>query len=84
MALDNLTGTLLVANVLSSSLTIIHTKPATVKSYEVDVSETGLPTGELWYVDLSNGQRYYSNTSNLKIDETNGTYELNISTVSHC
>ena len=42
MTLDNSTGDILIASVLSSSLTIIDTKPAAIKSYEVNIHETGL------------------------------------------
>ena len=45
------------------------------KAYPVTFTEKGLPSGSPWYVNLSNGQGYYSNSNKIYFYETNGTYE---------
>ena len=44
-----------------------------VRAYTVSITETGLPYGTLWGVDLS-GRSYNSSTISLSFEERNGTY----------
>lgn len=50
------------------------------KVYTVTFTETGLPSGITWYVNLSNGQRYTSTASTISFTESNGTYSYIVST----
>ena len=49
-------------------------------TYTVTFTESGLPSGTTWYVNLSNGQSYSSSTNTIKFNETNGTYSYTIAT----
>jgi beta-lactam-binding protein with PASTA domain len=50
--------------------------------YTVTFTESGLPSGTIWYVNLSNGQSFKSTTSTISFSEPNGTYTYTISDVS--
>ncbi|MFP3257212.1 MAG: hypothetical protein RXO36_05390, partial [Candidatus Nanopusillus acidilobi] len=54
----------------------------TLVTYPVAFTETGLPTGTLWYVNLSNGQSFSSTTNTITFPEPNGTYSYTIATVN--
>ncbi|MEM3791054.1 MAG: hypothetical protein QW260_08295, partial [Thermoproteota archaeon] len=49
-------------------------------TYSVTFTESGLPSGTMWYVNLSNGQSFSSTTSTISFSETNGTYSYTIAT----
>ncbi len=46
--------------------------------YNVTFSESGLPGGSTWYVNLSNGNSYHSSTSSIIFQAYNGTYYYTI------
>jgi len=46
--------------------------------YTVSFSESGLPAGTAWYVNLSNGKLYTSTSDTISIRETNGTYSYSV------
>lgn len=46
--------------------------------YNVNFSETGLPTGTTWYLNISGGQSYTASSSLLSISELNGTYNYTV------
>ena len=48
--------------------------------YKVTLTESGLPSGTTWYVNLSNGQSFSSSGSTVSFSETNGTYSYTIAT----
>jgi hypothetical protein len=48
--------------------------------YTVTFTESGLPSGTIWYVNLSNGQSFSSTTNIITFNEPNGTYSYTIST----
>ena len=50
--------------------------------YTVTLSEIGLPSGTLWYVNLTNGQKFSSTSSTFSFQETNGTYSYTSSNIS--
>ncbi len=50
--------------------------------YNVTFTETGLPSGTTWYVNLTNGNSYNTTSSTIAFNETNGTYNYTISTVN--
>ncbi|MFP3257695.1 MAG: YncE family protein, partial [Candidatus Nanopusillus acidilobi] len=50
--------------------------------YTVAFTETGLPNGTLWYVNLSNGQTFSSTNNTITINEPNGTYSFTVATVN--
>jgi hypothetical protein len=49
-------------------------------TYSVTFTESGLPTGTPWYLNLSNGQSFSSATSTIKFNEPNGTYLYTVAT----
>ena len=48
--------------------------------YAVTFTETGLPSGTEWFVNLSNGQSLSSTTSTISFTEINGTYTYKVVT----
>ncbi|MGC8701304.1 MAG: hypothetical protein ACP5R3_06840, partial [Thermoplasmata archaeon] len=42
--------------------------------YTVTFTETGLPSGTTWYVNLSNGQSFSGTGTTITFSEPNGTY----------
>jgi len=50
------------------------------KVFTVTFTESGLPSGTIWYVNLSNGQSFSSTTNIIRFNEPNGTYSYTIST----
>lgn len=52
------------------------------KRYNVEFTESGLPSGTTWYVNLSNGQSFSSTNATITFFETNGSYSYNISTAN--
>jgi len=52
------------------------------KVYTVTFTESGLPSGTIWYVNLSNGHAFSSATNTITFNEPNGTYSYIISTVN--
>jgi YVTN family beta-propeller protein len=50
------------------------------KVFVVTFTENGLPSGTIWYVNLSNGQSFSSTTNIITFNEPNGTYSYTIST----
>ena len=51
-------------------------------NYSVKFTESGLPSGNSWYVNLTNGQSFSSTTSTMSFSEPNGTYSYTIGNVS--
>lgn len=51
-------------------------------NYTVTFTESGLPSGTRWYVNLSNGQSLSNTTSTITFNEHNGTYSYAITKVS--
>jgi len=51
--------------------------------YKVTFSESGLPSGLTWYVNLSHGQSFSSTTDTISFSEPNGTYSCTIATSDH-
>jgi hypothetical protein len=48
--------------------------------YTVTFTESGLPSGTSWYVNLSNGQTYSSTNGTISFKEPNGTYPYTVAT----
>ncbi len=53
-----------------------------IEIYNVNIIETGLPTGTIWFTNLSNGQSFNSKNNTISFKEPNGTYSYLISTVN--
>ena len=51
------------------------------KMYQVTFTETGLPSGTTWYLNLSNGQSFQSTTDKISFSETNGSYTYTVSSM---
>ena len=49
-------------------------------TYPVLFTDTGLPSGTTWYVNLSNGQSFSSSTGTISFSESNGSYTYKIAT----
>ncbi|MHB1709121.1 MAG: YncE family protein [Thermoplasmataceae archaeon] len=49
-------------------------------TYKVTFTETGLPTGSIWYLNLSSGQTYSLITGTILFTEPNGTYPYTLAT----
>jgi hypothetical protein len=49
-------------------------------TYSVAFSETGLPSGASWWVNLTNGQSFTSTTSSINFVEPNGSYTYTVAT----
>jgi YVTN family beta-propeller protein len=76
MTYDSVNGYLFVSNSVSGTISIISTT-----NFHITVNETGLPTGTLWYFNLSNKQSYSSNSNYVTFTEPNGSYTFTISTI---
>ncbi|MEM0134934.1 MAG: hypothetical protein QXU18_06870, partial [Thermoplasmatales archaeon] len=63
----------------SLNVTVNFTQP-TASKFSVTFTESGLPLGTTWYVNLSNGQSFSSTTSTISFNESNGTYSYTIRT----
>ncbi|MHB1663398.1 MAG: YncE family protein, partial [Thermoplasmataceae archaeon] len=48
-------------------------------TYKVTFTESGLPSGTMWYVNLSNGQTFSGSKNTISFSESNGTYSYSIS-----
>ena len=61
------------------------TEPITFSkvTYSTTFKETGLPSGTVWYVMLSNGMSAFSLNNTVSFDLTNGSYSYNIGTSDH-
>ncbi|MCL5437557.1 MAG: PEGA domain-containing protein, partial [Candidatus Thermoplasmatota archaeon] len=71
----------------SSSQVITMDSPITEtayfgKLYSVAFTETGLPSGTEWFVNLSNGQSFNSSATTITFNEVNGTYSFSIATTN--
>ncbi|MCL6002910.1 MAG: hypothetical protein M1556_04625 [Candidatus Thermoplasmatota archaeon] len=74
--LPSSTGTITVTN---ASIDI----PITFqKLYPVMVTESGLPTGSMWYFNVTGGQSYSSSTSTITFQEPVGTYQYTIGSLN--
>ncbi len=51
-------------------------------SYTIKFTETGLPSGTLWYVSI-NGTYSFSSNSTIQMSEPNGTYQYSVVTSSY-
>ncbi|MFP3317946.1 MAG: hypothetical protein RXP98_01995 [Thermoplasmata archaeon] len=54
----------------------------TLVTYTITFTESGLPSGTTWYVNLSNGQSYSGTGTTITFNEPNGTYSYTIATVN--
>ncbi len=75
----------------NATVTDVNTDPAVVKSniisvtvrstvvYGLTFSESGLPSGAVWYVNLTAGKSYSSSNSSISLLEPNGTYSYTVS-----
>ncbi len=53
-----------------------------LNTYAVIITEIGLPSGTVWYANLSNGQSFHSTGSTLIFSVPNGSYSFVLSTVN--
>ena len=72
----------------SSGTFVVNGNPVTILItftpvlYQVTFNETGLPSGTLWYVNISGYSSLLSNSSEIKSSLSNGTYDFSVSTVN--
>jgi hypothetical protein len=50
-------------------------------TFSVVFTETGLPSDTLWYLNLTNGQSFFSTTSTIALTEPNGTYYYELASI---
>ena len=62
---------------VSESITFSN-NPESFKTYGITFNESGLPSGTLWYVNLTNGQSWSSYTTSMMFQEQNGTYQYSV------
>ncbi len=65
-----------------NGVSVTETITFNLATYNVSFSESGLPSGTKWYVNLTNGQTYSSTTNTITFQEPNGTYDYTVSTVN--
>jgi hypothetical protein len=65
---------------IADDATLSQTPFSSSGPYAATFYETGLPTGTVWYVNLTNGQKEYSTSSSLVFTEPNGSYSYSIAT----
>ncbi len=75
---DQMNGLIYIAS--SNNNEVVYVEGFSVERYEVNFKENGLPSGTVWYVNLSNGQSLSSNTSTITFYEQNGSYLYTVST----
>jgi len=56
--------------------------PVTTPLYTITFTESGLPSGTTWYVNLSNGQSFSGTGTTITFSEPNGTYSYTMATVN--
>ena len=74
---DSSNGYVYVANDISDNVSVL----GSVK-YTVTVTETGLPTGTTWYVNITNGASYSSKTTTISFRAINGTYDYTVASMN--
>ena len=79
---DGATGSMIITNVFSSTISIIGSHFVHPELYSVTFSESGLPSGTTWYVNLSNGLSYSSTGDSITLYLQNGTYSYAVSSVN--
>ncbi len=52
------------------------------KLYSVVFTESGLPSGTEWWVNLTNGQSFNSTATTITFNEVNGTYSYSVATIN--
>jgi len=65
---------------IENGLNVIVVITFNLVTYPVTFTESGLPLGTIWYVNLNNGQSFSSTTNKVTFNEPNGTYSYTIST----
>ena len=74
---DSSNGYVYVTNDISDNVSVL----GSVK-YTVTVTETGLPTGTTWYVNITNGASYSSKTTTISFRAINGTYDYTVASMN--
>ena len=70
-----------VNSVLSvSSYTATYNESFIIAAYSVTFTESGLPSGTTWYMNITSGSSYSSTASTITVSEPNGTYSYTIAT----
>jgi hypothetical protein len=77
--LNGITKTMII-NVKPMGTYNIFLNATSIQNYTVSFTESGLPPGTTWYVNLSNGQSFKSMTNTITFTEPNGTYSYTITT----
>ncbi|HEV2520013.1 MAG TPA: YncE family protein [Thermoplasmata archaeon] len=75
VAYDDSNQDIYVSNSGSDSVSVL----VPPSGYPVTFAETGLPSGTLWFVNLTDGASYRSTTNVLTFNESNGTYGYAVS-----
>ena len=62
-----------------SSYTVTYNE-SYIAGYSVTFTESGLPSGTTWYMNITSGNSYSSTASTITVSEPNGTYSYTIAT----
>ena len=69
-----------VNSVLSVSSYTVTYNESYIVAYSVTFTESGLPSGTTWYMNITSGSSYSSTASTITVSEPNGTYSYTIAT----
>ena len=59
---------------------VVNGTEISLNYYNVNFTESGLPSGTIWYLNLSNGQTYKTTSNTISFQEHNGNYPYTVST----
>lgn len=76
LACDGNNGLVYAANWGSDTVSVV--RPVTPASYGVTFTEVGLPPGTMWFVNLSNGISFSSETTQIAFNEPDGSYTFTV------
>ena len=79
-AFDSSNGYVYISSV-SGTVSVLGYFTSSTK-YSITFTESGLPYGTTWYVNLSNGQTFSGTGASITFSEPNGTYSYTIATVN--
>ena len=69
----------MIVDVKPMSTLTLYLNASSIRNYTIGFTESGLPAGAKWFVNLSNGQTFSSTTSTIVFNEPNGSYTYSIS-----
>jgi hypothetical protein len=68
--------------VWASNINLVSNETLNIDLFNVTFIESGLPSGNGWWVNVSNGLSFYSTGNSISLLESNGSYTYSIATVN--